>query len=312
MRRARLLPWVRAEPSPGCTRHPRSLSEARRKYGERMKEQIAFAYEQTPSSSQRRIHRSSLVPPGQGNSSQPPQPPRSNPHRAGHYAGFHGEDNPHLSTLEEDDEYYVTRPPTSARRYTTTSDAQARQGGRVQHYHHEEPLLQRASRQHRLPPQRTPRDDEEEEQPGKRGLRLHWLVYVGFTLLIMIAGWIAFTALGQWWQGKQDDWTYGNPRTYQTDAVVGHNDSPSSPSHFIAENLHGQILVLELPGGDAAKGRSYTITSIPGNTGNPPVKVVFQDINHDGKLDMLVEIGDPGSVITVFLFNNGSQFVSKG
>ena len=140
---------------------------------------------------------------------------------------------------------------------------------------------------------------------------MHWLIYVGIALFIMIAGWIAFTAFGQWWQGKQDDWTYGNPRTYQTDAVVGHNDSTSSPSHFIAENLHGQILVLELPGGDPSKGRSYTITSIPGNTGNPPVTVKFQDINHDGKLDLLVQIGDPGSEVSVFLFNNGSQFVSK-
>jgi len=291
------------------TQYP-SCVGARRKHGERMKQQIAFQYEQTKEGKQRLIQRSSLVPPGQGNFYQQPQPPQSNPHRAGHFAGLHSEDDPQLYDLEEDERYYATRSNTSARRYTTTSAAQARQGGRVHHHYHEEPLIQRPLRQRQLPPQRTERDDEE-EQPVKRGVRFHRLVYVGFALLIMIVGWIGFTALGQWWQGKQDDWEFGNPRTYQTDAVVGHNDSNSSPSHFIAENLRGQVIVVEYPGGDPSKGRSYQITSIPGNTGNPPVKVVFQDINHDGKLDMLVEIGDPGSVITVFLFNNGSQFVSK-
>ncbi len=255
--------------------------------------------EQTSGLGQPITKRSTLVPPGQGNYYQPPQPPRSNPHRTGHYAGLHGEDDPQLYTLEEDDEYYVTRPHTSARRYTN-APTRITQGNT------------RYNVKHGVPParQRT-HPDEEEEQPGKRGLRLHWLVYVGFVFLIGIVGWAGFTALATWWQWQQDNWTYGNPRTYQTDAVVGHNDSTSSPSHFTAENLRGQIIVVELPGGDATKGRSYVITSIPGNTGNPPVRVLFQDINHDGKLDMLVEIGDPGSVITVFLFNNGSQFVSK-
>ncbi len=254
--------------------------------------------------------RRTLVPPGQGNFYQPPQPPRSNPHRAGHFAGLHGEDDPQRSMLEEDESYYVTRPHTSARRLTTSSNAQTRRGIRVQHHYHDEPLIQSTSRQHQLPPQRTTGDDEE-EQPIKRGRRVHWLVYMGIVLFIGIVGWLGFTALGQWWQGNQDDWTYGNPRTFQTDAVVGHNDSNSNPSHFIAENLKGKIIVVEYPGGDPSKGRSYVITTIPDNQGNPPVKVMFQDLTGDGRLDMIVEIGDPGSTVSIFLFNNGQQFVSK-
>ncbi len=31
------------------------------------------------------------------------------------------------------------------------------------------------------------------------------------------------------------------PRTFQVDAVVGHNDSATNPSHFIAMNLNGRI-----------------------------------------------------------------------
>lgn len=128
----------------------------------------------------------------------------------------------------------------------------------------------------------------------------------------MILGWIAFTVLGSWVQAKADDWTYGqNPRHYDIDAVVGHSDSSSSPTHFIGMNLRGTIMVIELPGGDASKARSYTITTVPGNDSYPPVRLSFQDINHDGKLDMLIQIGDPGSVVTIMLFNNGQQFVSK-
>ena len=155
-------------------------------------------------------------------------------------------------------------------------------------------------------------DELETRLPRKRrNFQIHWLVFVGIALLLMIAGWTAFNDLGAWWQNHQDDSTYGMPRTFQTDAVVGHNDSNSSPSHFIALNLRGQIYVIELPGGDATKARGYYITSEAGNDANPPVKVTFQDIGHDGKLDMVVTIGDPPDPLIVFLFNNGSQFAAK-
>jgi hypothetical protein len=251
--------------------------------------------EQTSGLGQPVTKRRTLVPAGQGNYYQHPHP---------------REDDPQLYTLEEDESYYVTRPQTSARRLTTISNVQTKQGVRVQHHCHDEPLIQRTSRQHQLPLQRTTGDDEE-EQPIKRDRRVHWLVYVGIALFIGIVGWLGFTALGQWWQQQQDNWHFGNPRTYQTDAVVGHNDSNSTPSHFIAENLKGKIIVVGYPGGDPSKGRSYVITTIPDNQGNPPVKVKFQDLTGDGRLDMIVEIGDPGSTVSIFLFNNGQQFASK-
>ncbi len=63
--------------------------------------------------------------------------------------------------------------------------------------------------------------------------RLHWFVWVGLAMFIMIIGWLSFSALSSWWSGKLNDWTYGNPRTYQTDFVVGHGDSAEHPSHFL-------------------------------------------------------------------------------
>jgi hypothetical protein len=93
--------------------------------------------------------------------------------------------------------------------------------------------------------------------------------------------------------------------------VVGHGDSQTSPSHFTAENTNGQIIVIELPGGNVSKAKIYQIETVPGNAGNPPVKLTFQDMNADGKPDMLVAIGDGNAMIYVTLFNNGSQFVSN-
>jgi len=230
-------------------------------------------------------------------------------HRAGHSAGLHPEED---FDLEEDEEYYVTRPRTSARRYDLIQDQVIQQGNRTYHVRHGSPPVPPRQQYQQPPRRRQEYVEEEEERRQRRRIHFHPLVFIGFFLLAMIGGYVGLSAIGQAWQKQQDDWTYGKTRTYQTDAVVGHNnDSNSNPSHFIAINLRGQILVIELPAGDASKARSYHITTVQGNDGNPPVQVAFQDINGDGRHDMLVTIGDQGSTFTVMLFNDGSQFVSK-
>src|SRR5437868_1136344 len=139
--------------------------------------------------------------------------PPASPHRVGHIPGLHGEDAPYLSqqiirpgqrrTVEEVELDYPDDPP---RRRTTV----------VVH----------------IPVKPTRR---------LKRTHFHWSVCVGLGLFVMILGWLSFSALSSWWSVTQDDWHYGRPRTYQTDAVVGHEDSPSHPSHFIALNLNGKI-----------------------------------------------------------------------
>ena len=73
----------------------------------------------------------------------------------------------------------------------------------------------------------------------------------------MLLAWTGLQALGAWWSLHQDDVTYGRPRTAQYDVVVGHNDSASHPTHFIALNLHATVEVIELPGGDSSKAKIY-------------------------------------------------------
>ena len=234
------------------------------------------------------------------------------------------------SELYEDEEL-STHSPRSAVRYQPLGTYLNGMNGLNVNYTSPPPPNQR----HAVPPRRsahypqeqTPQrgrhedtmryEDEintvEVEEPARthRRPKPHWLIFLGVGLLLMLAGYFAFSDLGSWWQTHQDDAAFGNPRTFQIDAVVGHGDSNSTPSHFIALNLKGDIVVLEIPGGNVKKAISYPITTLPGNQGNPPVRLVFQDFDHDGKLDLLVQIGDPPTTITYMLFNNGTQFVGK-
>ncbi|HLH64025.1 MAG TPA: hypothetical protein VKV20_20300 [Ktedonobacteraceae bacterium] len=235
-----------------------------------------------------------------------------------------------LDFEDEFDETWPTRSPSSARRYLTRPDVYSETGHRladVRPFPSQKgsgnsrperytdipprrsatqtniPAIQanrpRATRTGDVPTRRQSYDDRAE-----RGRRVHWILFVGLAMLIMVLGWVAFNALENWWQVTQDDWHYGRPRTFQTDAVVGHNDSPQNPSHFIAINLNRQIIIIEIPGGDASKTRIFYGPTLMGNGQNlTPVTLTFKDVNGDGKPDMIVNIQDTH---IVFINTNGT------
>lgn len=229
---------------------------------------------------------------------------------------------------EEYDDIYPSRMPNSAIRYTGQSDVRTetrRSRPDVQplsvskNYRSSNP-----DRQTTVPPRRTATstdipaihihrargvrtDDVEMRHAGRltddaastrvtgivQRTRLHWLVFVGVAAIIMIIGWLAFSAFANWWQVTQDDWHYGRPRTFQTNAVVGHNDSASNPSHFIALNLNRHIEIIEFPGGDATKAKIYAGPVLIGQGQDlTPVTLIFKDVTGNGKLDMIVNVGD--------------------
>jgi len=176
------------------------------------------------------------------------------------------------------DSYYQTRNPSSTRRYVTTEGNQVIQQGNKRIIINEEPL------------------------PKQR--RFHWVFYVGIVFSAMVIGWIAFTLLTNWWTAKQADWKYGNPRTFQIDQFVGHLDSPEHPNHFVALNDNSMIEVVEL-NANPKNDHIYMITTVTDNL--MPVALNFADINHDGKLDMVVTIG-AGNSYSVVLLNDGIEF----
>lgn len=140
---------------------------------------------------------------------------------------------------------------------------------------------------------------------GQTGFRPHWLVFVGLAMFIMVISGFLFSMLVNWWTVVQDDLQYGTPRTYQTNAVVGHNDSASNPSHFIALNLNRHIEIIEFPGGDATKAKVYIGPVLIGQGQDlAPVTLTFKDVNGDGKPDMIINVQG-----THFVFiNDSGQF----
>jgi hypothetical protein len=180
--------------------------------------------------------------------------------------------------LEEDDSFYPQRLPTSSRRYTTTQGQRVIQQGNRRIVIHEEP-------------------------PPKK--RTHWMLYVGIGMVCMLLIWFGVQTLDNWWIQHQEDSIYGMPRTYQIDQVVGHADSADHPSHFVAINLNSHITIIEIPGGDNAHARIYSGPTLYSDSANlTPVTLGFKDVNGDGKVDMIVHVGDQ----QIIYLNDGAQF----
>ena len=126
--------------------------------------------------------------------------------------------------------------------------------------------------------------------PPAHTLRFHWVWYLGCGMIAMLILWMVGASALTWWQGYQDDLHYGHPRTYQTDARVGHNDA-TTPSHFIALNLNHRVEVVEFPGGDATQAKVYLGPTLIGPQSDLDiVSVSFKDVNGDGKPDLILSV----------------------
>lgn len=124
-----------------------------------------------------------------------------------------------------------------------------------------------------------------------RSRRLHPLVYLGVGMIAMFALlWLLSLAVS-WWNSTMDDLHYGRPRTFQVDAVVGHDDSTATPSHFLALNYNGRVEVIEFPAGDASRARIYIGPQLYGAGADlVPVTLSFVDVRGNHLPDMLVHL----------------------
>lgn len=208
------------------------------------------------------------------------------------------------------DDLYETRTPSSARRYKPmyeTSDDFARMRQITN-----TTIQRRSSAASRstsgvattaVRPYRTV-DKHTEEIPVKGrndAKRFSTTIIIGMCVTIMLL--VGLTSLVSWWQGFQEDMTYGNPRTSQIDAVVGHNDSAAHPTHFVFINLHGQIQIIEIQGGDAAKTHVYTGPTLYG-ANKDSIPVTGEIVNQQGKQDLVVHVGSQD----LFFDNDGKTF----
>lgn len=205
-------------------------------------------------------------------------------------------------------EPWPTRLPSSSRRYSLPTTQ-----GKTSLTVHPDRVQRRPvpARRSALPPAGW-MTEEPAAPPRKRSrglFRSHPLLWVGFGMLVMLLMWVGLQDLGAWWSMHQDDVTYGRPRTAQYDVVVGHNDSAAHPTHLIALNLHGTILIIELPGGDVSKAHIYEGPHLydPG-ADLFPVTLSFPDPAGDRHPNMEVHV--QGQVI--LYLNQKGQFVPQG
>jgi hypothetical protein len=215
-----------------------------------MRQQIAFEYAQTQNG-QRLIQRKTIAPPGQGTYVQYQT---ANPHRAGHYAGLHPEDQPYWTDDLDDTQTHVPARtmPRSAIRYRPTTPQQ----------------------------QATPKK------------RMHYLFWVGVVLFIMIFGWIGLTALGSWWQTTLDDWHYGRPRTFQTDQNVGHFGFVSH-FVALNLNGKIEVIETEPANPNQQQAtHMYIVATLDTDQNLQPVTLRFENLTGNGRLDLLVFVGN--------------------
>jgi len=154
-------------------------------------------------------------------------------------------------------------------------------------------------------PLKAPKSRVKLGKARKIGLLPVLAVFAGMLAVILLAN--GLMAFGSWWQVHQDDAQYGRPRTYQFDAVVGHNDSLANPTHFICINLNRHVEIIEIPGGDATHSRVYQGPVLFGKGQDlTPVTAQVRDVNGDGKPDLIVHILDQ----QIVFINTGTQFRS--
>ena len=203
---------------------------------------------------------------------------------------------------EDDDAIYKIRPPSSVRKYNHP----------VQNDALDDPVIEKAFIQRRSTNTGPNSNSGVASKAVNPPAAETWRNSKRFPMMAVLLGMIvmaflayALSAFGAWWQVHQDDVTYGRPRTYQFDAVVGHNDSASNPTHFIFLNLNRHVEIIELPGGDGSHARIYTGPTLFGDGQDlTPVTGEVRDVNGDGKPDLIVHIQDQ----RIVFINDGTQF----
>ena len=204
---------------------------------------------------------------------------------------------PRTADTEDDERFYLpAHSGSSAIRYRSTEGQPVIVQGRRKFVLHTEPPPKADRRMLFIEPPTADRT----AKPRNR------LALFGGGMLVMVLLFLAISGIGSAWQNYQLNTQYGMPRTYQIDAVVGHNnDSAANPSHFTFENLRGKVIITEFPAGDASKAIVYVGPPIVGgNAENVPVTGSFADRNGDGKPDMLVQVMNQQFVY----LNNGTKF----
>ncbi len=105
-----------------------------------------------------------------------------------------------------------------------------------------------------------------------------------------------------WWAGVSDQWQYGNARISRFTADVGHGGT----STFIAFDLDGSVIIIEMPGGSINDAKLYRTGNLIGeNADHRIVTLSIADV--DGVRDCLI-VHVEGATSDIVLYNTGTTF----
>ncbi|GLV54266.1 hypothetical protein KDH_11140 [Dictyobacter sp. S3.2.2.5] len=126
------------------------------------------------------------------------------------------------------------------------------------------------------------------------------LIGMGMAIILIFVGqWIV-----SWGTVVTNDWQYGQPRTYQTDAFVGH-EYTGQPGHFVVFNIHGQVEVLELPANAVTHARLILGPRLSGPQADlVPVTIQFVPSFNPHAPNMRLNMG----TTSMFFLNRHGQF----
>lgn len=118
------------------------------------------------------------------------------------------------------------------------------------------------------------------------------VAYIITLLLAALAIYVLVGSVVHWVRIGVDDLRYGRPRGMHLVGYVGHGeDVTGQPTRFIAINLDRQVVVLELPGGDASQVRSLPGPYLFGAGEDlTPVEIALHDLDRDGFNDLVIAV----------------------
>lgn len=119
------------------------------------------------------------------------------------------------------------------------------------------------------------------------------IAYIITGILALLAAYVLLSSAIGFGRTMIDDVKYGRPRTFHLTANVGRPEEANAPTQLIAMNLQRQVVILEIPGGDATKVRTLPGPYLFGAGEDlTPVTMRLADMNGDGADDLVVRVKD--------------------
>ncbi len=129
--------------------------------------------------------------------------------------------------------------------------------------------------------------------------------YLVTGVLALLAVYVLLSHILAWSHTTFDDLRYGRPRTYHLTGAVGPGNEAGALGHFIAMNLDRQIVVMYLPGGDAAQARTLPGPYLFGEREDlTPVTLRLADVNNDATPDLIARVKNE----EIVYMNRGGNF----